>query len=135
MMDEFAAIAAERGEGAGVVRVERGIHPGGDCGRGVRSYAAAKPTRLLGREIVESGEGHFLAVRIEQLVARYEAVASKEPEQEERPFEGTAAGTGRADVRQAQQERVRSQSKDVVDPTGEVVRNLEQGAKLVQVFR
>src|SRR5262245_26334446 len=135
MMDVFRALVGERGEGVGVPRVEGGIHPGGDCGRAVRSDAAANPTRPPGRELVEAGEGHVLAVRIEQLVACYEAVASKEPEQEERPLEGTAAGTRRADVRQAQQQRVKSQSKDVVDPRGDVVRNLEQGAKLVQVFR
>src|SRR5436309_1019274 len=108
--------------GAERVRVacgDRGLQARGIGGRGVRSHPPlalrcgsgwnGRESRLcwLGRELVEAGERLIVVVGIEQLVAGYEAVASKNEEHEELPLEGTAASACRAEVRPARQQRVR----------------------------
>src|SRR5262245_61114679 len=47
--------------------------------------------RRLGGELVEAGEGLGVALGVEELVARYEAIGSKDPEYEKRNLESAAA--------------------------------------------
>src|SRR5262249_27272899 len=109
MMDDFAALAAERGEGVGVVRVEGGKHPGPDCGRGVQSYGPACRTRPLGGEpfgrtwnkLLEAGERLGVVVDVALLPAREPPVGSERPEHEQRPLERARATAQRARVRPA----------------------------------
>src|SRR6266571_6921320 len=54
--------------------------------------------RRPGRQLVEAGERLVVAISIEDLVARQQAIASEDPEPEERSLIGTAAGAGGAEV-------------------------------------
>ena len=59
-------------------------------------------------------------------VARPSAPKTQEPE--ELPLVGAAAGAVGAEVRPANEQRIGSQVEDVVDASGDVVGELEQGA-------
>ena len=70
--------------------------------------------RRLGRQLVEAGERLGVAVDVELLEARQEAIASEDPEQEELPLEGAAAGAVGAEERPPHEERIGLQAEDVV---------------------
>src|SRR5262249_32817569 len=103
-MNDFAVIPADRGEGGGVVRVEGGTPPGGDCGRSVGSYAAANRTRPLGGEpfveaqdkLVEAGERSVRTIGLRLLQARQEAIGSEYPQLTNRALDNATTGASRA---------------------------------------
>src|SRR5438876_6995688 len=130
------------------VRVSRGkggLEAGGARGRGVRSHAAfaflddpgcrgGRARLRRRRQLVEAGERLVLALAVELLPARDEAVGSEDPQLAKVSFERAAAGAVRAGVRPPYEERVGSQGEDVVDADarGEVVREVEQRADTPQ---
>ncbi len=140
MVHDLRVVGEQGGERVGVAGGERGVEARRVRGRGVRSHPAralrARPRRRgcdraggSRRQLVEAGERLGVAVGIELLAARHEAIGSEDPEHEEGPLEGAAAGAVGAEVRPAHEERVGSQAEDVVDAGGAVVGELEQGAE------
>ncbi len=88
--------------------------------------------RRLGRQLVEAGERLASRSASNNSMRVMRPSVSEDPEQEERPLVGAAAGAVGAGVRPAHEERVGLQAEDVVDAHGDVVGELEQGAEVLQ---
>ena len=123
----FRLVGEQGREPISVSGGDRGVEAGRLRGGDVRSHAALG-SRRLGRQLVEACERLGLAVGVEPLHPRHEAIASKDEVRKVLPLEGAAAGASRAQVRPAQEERVGSQAEDIVDAVGDAVGNLEQAA-------
>src|SRR5438876_5745587 len=127
------------GDRGRVARGKGGLEAGGARGRGVRSHAAFAFLNDPGwgggragwrrrRQLVEAGERLVLALAVELLPARDEAIGSQDPQLAKASFERAAAGAVRAGVHPPYEERVGSQGEDVVDARGEAVCEVEQRA-------
>ena len=140
MLHDLGTVGEHGGERVGVLDSDRGVKASRIRGRGVRAHAAPVPLRAsgwcgrrsrhrrLGRQLVEAGERLGIALGVELLPARQETIDSEDPEHQELALVGTAAGAEGARIRPAHEERVGSQTEDVVDARGPVVRELGQGA-------
>ena len=95
MVHDFAHVGGQGGKRVGVPRDDCSVQPSRVRGGGVRSHASLLDTsgrrRWLGRQLVEAGERPGLALGLELLPARQEAVGSEDPEHEGVPLEGAAA--------------------------------------------
>ena len=129
--DEGTAVLASRSVGANDVdhAVPVALAPAA-LAHGM-SRATALANRAggdTGRELVEARERLVVAVEVELLHVREAAVGPEGPEHEEAPLEGAAAGALGAEVRPADEERVRTKAEDVVDAGGDLVGGVEQRA-------
>src|SRR5439155_11979853 len=100
MVHDLVALGEQGGKCVGVPRGNRDLEAGGVRARGVRAYSAFRSRgscacesrrRWLGGQLVEARERLDLALGVELLPARQEAVGSEDPEHEEVPLEGAAA--------------------------------------------
>ncbi len=127
---------SRRGRRAGWgARRRRGQRSRRRCGRRSRSRRSARTRaprvarRRLGRQLVEAGERLGVAVGVEQLEARHEAIGSEDPEQEERAARRRRRRRGRCrsssgarGARRARRPRI------VVDRDGDVVGDEQEPA-------
>src|SRR5439155_8493484 len=74
----------------------------------------------------------LVAAGVELLDANQQAIASKDPHEDELPLEGAPAPAIGTRVRHAQKERVGSQGEDVVQAVLDVSYELEKGAYELQ---
>ena len=136
MVHDLHPIGEQGGESVGVVGSDRGIEASHLRGRGVRAHAAPQRRRRTGPQRVEAGDRLGLAVDVEVIEARQQAIASEDPELEELPLEGAAASAVGAEERPPQEERVRLQTEDFVLSHGGVVDEKEPRTDVLErLFR
>jgi len=110
MIDDLGVLGEKHLKRVGVPPRDGGVEVCDVSRRGVRSHAAANGMhrRRLGRERLEARERFGVAVGVEVLHAREQAIGSEDRELDEPPLVGTAARAGRAEVRPVLEERVGS---------------------------
>jgi hypothetical protein len=112
VVDVLVLVGVERGERVGIAGDDRGHQPCRARGRGVRPHptlashrGSGRPgSESLGRQLVEADERLGVAVGVEELDARHEAIGLENPEHEEHSLVGTAAGAVGAEVSPPQEE-------------------------------
>src|SRR5262249_40159610 len=107
---ELRLVGGPRGQRVAVPGLDRGVHAGGPRGRGVRSHAAAD----RGSQLIETGERLDLALGVEVLEAGQKAIASEDPERNERPLERAAAYQVGTAQRAPPEQRIRLHAEDVI---------------------
>ena len=141
MVDDLVVVADQVGERSASGRRPR-LDAGRVCGRGVRSHPARGPpptgSRLsmrgssAGRQLVEAGERLGVAIGVELLDARHEAVGAEDPEEEGTAFRKRRRRCGRCRSSSTHEQRVGSQVEDVVKAVGDPIGELDQGAQLLR---
>ena len=131
MVQDLAAVRDVVSDRVLVSGSDRGLEAGSVRGRGVRSHATPRGRRL-GRELVAARERLGVAIDVELLPARHEALGSEGHQQEIWPLESAAARAVGARSRHAQEAHVGAQVEDVVEAQSEAFRELHHGVDPAQ---